>query len=95
MARIRRVEASMAGPFDKSCEIGSRVHRRRDVRLFGFSALVLIVLIGLVACRPAAAPWISEAAQAVINFVPGLAPTRLAQPAGKTRPAKACRLIRA
>ena len=59
--------------------------------------LVLITLIGLAITQPAASNWISDAVRVVLagaNLLPNVAPTQVAEPAGKVRPVKACRLIR-
>jgi hypothetical protein len=96
LAQARTVEASMDGSFNRPYETGIGIYRRRGIGFLAFPAVLAIALIGLTITPPAASHWISEAAKAVLagaNLLPDAAPTRVAEPAGKVRRVKACRLI--
>jgi hypothetical protein len=86
----------MDGSFAQSRETGAGIHRRRGIGFFALPGLVVIALIGLAITQPATTRWIAALAErAAAKLVSEFAPRQVAQPTGKARPVKACRLIRA
>ena len=78
----------MHGSFDGSPQDDQSSSHRWDIKLVALPILVVIAVAGLAVSHPNASRWISEAVQAEFvgtDFVPDLAPTRLAQPTNEIR----------
>jgi hypothetical protein len=74
-------------PHDQWKPAGRRDSSGEITTLFAVNGIVVLVLLVLALCAPAASEWISAAAQAefVNPDLSGAAPTQIAQPAEQTR----------
>ena len=82
----------MHGSFDKQPREGQSAYRNWNMKLIALPILGVVALIAFVVSHPEASKWISDAAQAEFvstDFVPDLAPTRIAQPNNEIRTVKA------
>lgn len=82
----------MHGSFDQQPREGQSAYRNWNMKLIALPILGVVALIAFVISHPGASKWISDAAQAEfvnMDFVPEIAPTRIAQPGNEDRTVKA------
>ena len=82
----------MQDPVEKQPRASHSAYRNWDVKLFALPVLLAAALIGFVVSHPGISKWVADATQAEFagtDFVPDLAPTRVAGPKNEIRTVKA------
>ena len=81
----------MQNPVDKQSPASRNPYRNWDIKLFALPVLLAAALIGFVVSHPEISRWVADSVQAEFagsDFVPEVAPTRVAEPKSEIRTVK-------